>query len=167
MSKIILCITMLLLIKNISVAQIQKEDIVIVHSMFTKTKKAIISEYMDIKPYQTLFWDLYDEYEGKRKDVLEERYALLKAYGEQYSSLDNATATILAERFMKNTAKAEVLNKRYFKKFKKLIGGLQAATLFQIEIYIQTAMQASTLTQIPIIGELQKLEQLNQQASRH
>jgi hypothetical protein len=164
MSKIILVLVASLLITNISKAQLQKEDITIVHSMFTKTKKSIISEYMDIKPHQTLFWDLYDEYEGKRKIILEERYSLLKEYADQYARLDNTTASILAKKFIKNTAKTEVLNKRYFKKFKRLIGGLQAATLFQIEVYIQTAMQASTLTQIPIIGELQKIEKLNQAA---
>jgi hypothetical protein len=162
--KTISMLAVLVFMSSISKAQLQKEDIAIAHSMFTKTKKTIISEYMDIKPYQTLFWDLYDEYEGKRKIILEERYALLKAYSDTYATLDNATASVLAAKFIKNTAKTEALNKRYFKKFKRLIGGLQAATLFQIEVYIQTAMQASTLTQIPIIGELQKMERLNQAA---
>lgn len=164
MIKIISMLAAMVLMSTISKAQLQKEDIAIAHSMFTKTKKTIISEYMDIKPYQTVFWDLYDQYEGKRKVILEERYLLLKEYGDKYSNLDNTTASALAGKFIKNTAKAEALNKRYFKKFKKLIGGLQAATLFQIEVYIQTAMQASTLTQIPIIGELQKIERLNQAA---
>lgn len=164
MIKIISMFAVMVLMSTISKAQLQKEDIAIAHSMFTKTKKAIITDYMDIKPYQTMFWDLYDEYEGKRKIILEERYLLLKEYGDKYSNLDNTTASVLAGKFIKNTAKTEALNKRYFKKFKKLIGALQAATLFQIEVYIQTAMQASTLTQIPIIGELQKMERLNQAA---
>lgn len=164
MLKISSILVVIVLISSQSKAQLQKEDIAIVHSMFTKTKKSIISDYMDIKPHQTLFWDLYDKYEEKRKIILEERYALLKEYGEKYSKLDNATASILAKRFIKNTERTDALNKQYFRKFKKLIGGLQAATLFQIEVYIQTAMEASTLTQIPIIGELQKMERLNHAA---
>lgn len=166
MSKVIFTLFIFLLIANLSTAQIQREDIVIAQSLFTKTKKALVSEYMGIDLKERTFWTLYDAYEVDRKVIADERYNLLREYGEQYLILDDDMATHLANRFMENTSKTEALNRRYFRKFKRLIGGLQAATLFQIELYIQTAMQASTLTQIPIIGELQKMEKLRHQASQ-
>jgi transposase len=161
MSKIILTVLTFLLIANFSNAQIQKEDIAIANALFTKTKKSLVSDYLGIKPNLGPFWNLYDKYEEKRNAIVEERYTLLNQYAKEYMILDNASAARLANRFMENTSKAEALNRRYFKKFKKLIGGLQAATLFQIELYIQTAMQANTLTQIPIIGEMKKIEALH------
>lgn len=164
MPKVIFIVTFLLIAK-FSIAQIQKEDIAIAHSLFTKTKKTFISNYLEIKPNQAAFWNLYDAYDTKRKIILWERYNLLNEYANKYLTLDDATASRLAADFMENTAKAEDLNKRYFKKFKKLVGGLQAATLFQIELYMQTSMQANTLVQIPIIGELQKIQQLEKSAS--
>jgi hypothetical protein len=161
MSKIILTTFTFLLVMNFSNAQVQKEDIAIANALFTKTKKSLVSDYLGIKPNPGPFWSLYDEYEEKRTAIVEERYTLLNQYANEYLILDNTSASRLADRFMENTSKAEALNRRYFKKFKKLIGGLQAATLFQIELYIQTAMQANTLTQIPIIGELKKMEALH------
>jgi hypothetical protein len=164
MWKVTLILFTFLLASHGSKAQIQKEDFDIVHSIFTKTKKNLVSNYMAIEPSQTAFWRLYDQYEARRKAIVTERYSLLKEYADNYVNLDDATASRLAHRFMKNTARTEALNTRYFKKFEKLVGGLQATTLFQIELYIETAMQANTLTQIPIIGELQKMEEFNQQA---
>ena len=147
-----------LLIRNTSSAQLYTEDAAIAQALFSKTKKVLISSYMEIDetPSNSAFWRLYDDYEANRKAIFQERFYLLKEYSDKYLSLDDATASKLAEGFMENSAKVEKLNRKYFRKFRKLVGGLQAATLFQIEIYAQTALQNDTNMHIPIIGELQK-----------
>lgn len=150
-----------LLIRNTSSAQLYSEDAAIAQALFSKTKRVLISSYMEIDdtPANSAFWRLYDEYEANRKAISQERFYLLKEYSDRYMSLDDATAAKLAEGFMENTAKVDKLNRQYFKKFRKLVGGLQAATLFQIEVYAQTALQNDTNMQIPIIGELQKINE--------
>ncbi|HEX6892287.1 MAG TPA: hypothetical protein VF141_16385 [Chryseolinea sp.] len=150
-----------LLIRNTSSAQLYSEDAAIAQALFSKTKRVLISSYMEIDdtPANSAFWRLYDEYEANRKAISQERFYLLKEYSDRYRSLDDATAAKLAEGFMENTAKVDKLNRQYFKKFRKLVGGLQAATLFQIEVYAQTALQNDTNMQIPIIGELQKINE--------
>jgi hypothetical protein len=40
------------------------------------------------------------------------------------------------------------LNKRDFKEFRKLVGGLRAATVFQIEVYTQIVLQNDANMQI-------------------
>ena len=152
-----------LLMRNTSSAQLYSEDAAIAQALFSKTKKVLISSYMEIddSPANSEFWRLYDEYESNRKAIFQERFYLLKEYSDKYMSLDDATAANLAEGFMENTEKVDKLNRQYFKKFRKLVGGLQAATLFQIEVYAQTALQNDANMQIPIIGELQKVNQQN------
>ena len=151
----------LLLISETSSAQLYSEDAAIAQALFAKTKRLLVSSYMEIDetPANASFWRLYDDYEAKRKAIFQERFFLLKEYSEKYTTLDDVSAATLAEGFMENTAKVDKLNKQYFKKFRKLIGGLQAATLFQIEVYTQTALQNDAHMQIPIIGELQKIKQ--------
>ena len=151
----------LVLIRNISSAQLYSEDAEIAQALFSKTKKVLVSSYLNIDdtPQNAAFWRLYDDYEVKRKAIFQERFFLFKEYSDKYLNLDDATAAKLAEGFMENTGKLDRLNKQYFKKFRKLVGGLQAATLFQIEVYTQTALQNDAHMQIPIIGELQKIRQ--------
>jgi hypothetical protein len=151
----------LLLIRNSSSAQLSSEDSAIAQALFSKTKKVLVSSYMEIDdtPANSAFWRLYDEYEANRKAIVQERFYLLKEYSDKYMLLDDATAAKLAAGFIENTAKVDKLNRHYFKKFRKLVGGLQAATLFQIEVYAQTALQNETNMQIPIIGELQKIKE--------
>ncbi len=146
---------------GLAVAQAGKEDITIVQSLFTKTKKQLISGYLQIGDdhQQAAFWRLYDAYESRRKAVVQERYYLLKEYATKYHSLDDESASELAEKFLTNTAKADKITKRYYKKFERMVGGVRAATLFQIELYIQTAMETNFHAQVPIIGELQKIKE--------
>jgi hypothetical protein len=150
----------IVLIRNVSSAQLYSEDAAIAQALFSKTKKILVSSYLDIDdtPQNAAFWKLYDDYEAKRKAIFQERFFLFKEYSDKYLTLDDATAAKLAEGFMENTEKVDRLNKQYFKKFRKLVGGLQAATLFQIEVYTQTALQNDAHMQIPIIGELQRIE---------
>lgn len=156
------CVMMIVLFfRNTSSAQLYSEDAPIAQALFSKTKRILVSSYMNIDdtPANVAFWKLYDDYEAKRKVIFQEQFYLLKEYSDKYMDLDNATAAKLAEGFMENTAKVDKLNKQYFKKFRKLVGGLQAATLFQIEVYTQTALQNDAHMQIPIIGELQNVKQ--------
>ncbi|MCI0751004.1 MAG: hypothetical protein L0Y35_04145 [Flammeovirgaceae bacterium] len=159
MIKILTLSAALLLFGNIAKAQIQKEDFVIAQSVVSKTKRELVIQHLELdnSARHVSFWKLYNEYEDKRMAVIEKRYWLLKEYSEKYHTLDDATAASLSEGFLDNMAKIDALNKQYFKKFKKEVGGMKAATLFQIEFYVQTAVQANIQTQIPIIGELQKM----------
>lgn len=151
----------LLLIRETTYAQLYTEDAAIAQALFAKTKRVLVSNYMEIddSPANATFWRLYDDYEAKRKAIFQERFYLLKEYSDKYMALDDGTAAKIVAGFMENTAKTDKLNQQYFRKFRRLIGGLQAATLFQIEVYTQTALQNDAHMQIPIIGELQKIQQ--------
>jgi hypothetical protein len=103
----------LLLVRNVSIAQLYSEDAAIAQALFAKTKKALVSSYMNIDdtPANATFWRLYDDYEAKRKAIFQERFYLLKEYSVKYMNLDDVTAAKLAEGFMESTAKVDKLNK--------------------------------------------------------
>jgi hypothetical protein len=142
-------------------AQSDQADIENVQVVFRNVKKEFVSEYMKIDHdiSHTSFWNLYDEYERKRSKIMGSRYGLIKKYIDHYWNLDNMTASTIVKELMRNSEQTDRLNKHYFRKFEKEIGGLQAATLFQIELYFQTSVQSSIQSQIPLIGELQKIQE--------
>jgi len=138
-------------------AQSEKEDLAIAQSLFGKAKKSIITEHIRLSEQEeAAFWKLYDEYETKAMQISAERLKLIDQYASQYNSLSDDQATILATAYLDNSSKYTALYKDYLKKFTKQIGGTRAATLIQVEIYIQTAIQAYLQQQIPVIGELKK-----------
>ena len=158
--KTIILVTGLMAIFTIdSIAQFEKEDLTITQSVFIKSKRSLVSEHINIKdePSQERFWKLYDEYEGKRKVVFEQRYMLLMQYADNYFVMDDEIAKKLALGFLKNNTQMIKINKAYFKKMSKTIGSLQAAALLQIEWYIQSAVHANLLNEVPIIGEPPKI----------
>ena len=164
MKKIILLTGLMAVLAIDSIAQFEKEDFTIAQSIFSKSKRLLVSEYMNIKdePSQERFWKLYDEYESKRNVIIEQRYLLLKQYADNYFVIDDGIAKKLALGFLENNTQMIKINKVYFRKFSKTMGSLQAATLLQLEWYIQTAVQANLLNEVPVIGELQKIyEQQN------
>ena len=104
------------------------------------------------------FWRIYDQYEQKRKAIEKEGFLLLKEYGDNYETMDGAEARKLIVKFMKSMDGYNTLRKVYFKKMERVVGSLKAATFIQLEIFIHTALQEAVQNQVPVIGELERLD---------
>ena len=107
------------------------------------------------------FWRIYDQYEEKRKGIEKEGFILLKEYADNYQTMDDAEAHKLIVNFMKSMDGYNTLHKVYFKKMEKGIGSLKAAKFIQLETFIQTTLQANLQSQVPVIGELERLDRQN------
>jgi len=143
----------------VAVAQTEKEDVEIAQSIFGKSKKEVILQYLQIpEAEKDAFWSVYDEYETKNIEINTARINLIKRFAANYNGLNDDAASKIAMDYIENSAKYFELYKEYFPKFKKVVGGVNAATVIQLEIYMQTAIQAALQNQIPIIGELEKHE---------
>lgn len=140
-----------------AMAQSDKEDVAMIQAAFGKDKKILVSYYMEIAPKDSVaFWKLYDDYEDKRKAISRERLEGIKKYADEYTSLDNTKATALAEASFNNDLKLDKLHQTYFRLFSKIIGGRDAAKLFQLEAYLHAYVRFTTLDNIPFIDELDK-----------
>jgi len=135
-------------------AQGDKEDVRIAMALLNKQKKAIISQSIPLdEAHSAGFWKLYDTYEEGYNKLLTQRIGYIEQYVRQYDSLSDATAATLAEQILDNTRRLDQLHETYFARFKKAVGGTKAATLFQLEIYIQTELQYRMQRQLPLIAE--------------
>jgi len=157
MKPIIFTLAMIACFSMAAVAQTEKEDVAIAQSIFGKTKKEVILANMQIPESQKeAFWSVYDDYEVKNIEIGMQRIELIKRFADNYDSLNDDVASKIATDYIGNSAKYFELYREYFPKFKKVIGGVKAATVIQLEIYMQTAIQARLQSQIPVIGQLEK-----------
>lgn len=162
MTKTIIAVLTILLSTNVAFSQNQSDnsDIDIALSLFGKGKRLIIEEYMDLDTEEkSFFWPVYDEYEEKRKRIEKQGFLLLDEYSTKYHTLNDADAHRLIKNFMKSMDAYSSLQKVYFRKLEKKIGSLKAAKFIQLETFIQTTAQATVQSQVPVIGELDRLEE--------
>ena len=81
---------LLFIMSTICFSQTQQEEVDYLQSIFGMGKKEAFTEMIDLKNADaSTFWQIYDEYEMKRKDLGKERIRILEAYAENYDSLDN------------------------------------------------------------------------------
>ncbi|RFM27306.1 hypothetical protein [Deminuibacter soli] len=152
---VLLCTILLLAAAAPVFAQSNAEDVDMVQSAFGKDKKALMSAYLQVPAKDSVaFWKLYDEYESKRKELGKKRISLLQDYAAQYNNLSSQEATKLAESSFSNDGDYTSLYKSYFKKFSGVLGGVNAAKMFQLEVYLQTRTRLAIMENIPFIGEL-------------
>jgi hypothetical protein len=147
-----------LCVAHIAYGQKDNTDIDIVQSLFGRNKRLIITEYMQLDGKEkNPFWGIYDKYEEKRKVIEKESLILLKEYADNYEAMDSTEARKLIIAYMKSMDNYNALHKVYFRKMEKTVGSLKAATFIQLETFIEVALQANLQSQVPVIGELQRL----------
>ena len=136
-------------------AQSNKEDVDFVQSIYGKEKKTIVAEFIKLEGSQKdAFWVLYDEYEGKRKELGKKRVSLLEKYATNYATLDDATTNQIINETIALGAATDKLMATYHKKIAKASGAKAAAQFYQLEAYLLSVIRASIFESIPFIGEL-------------
>jgi len=136
-------------------AQSNKEDVDFVQSIYGKEKKTIVADFIKLDgPQKDAFWVLYDEYEGKRKELGKKRIALLEKYATNYATLDDATTNQIINETIALGAETDKLLATYHKKMAKASGAKAAAQFYQLEVYLLSVIRASIFESIPFVGEL-------------
>ena len=134
-----------------------KEDVDIIQSIYGKSKKDLVHEYMKpAEPHAAAFWKLYDEYEIERKALGLKKVQLLSEYADHYTTLTDEKADELATAMLKNNMDYEKLFSKYYGKIKKEIGALDAAKFMQLEIALQTEIRHELQHHIPFVGEIDR-----------
>lgn len=147
-----------------SYGQSSKEDIDLIQSMYGKEKKELVGVYMSMPQSQSIsFWAVYDQYEAERKAYGKARIALIDDYANVYDALTDEKAVELVNK--KNALYNDFgkIQKKYFGKMTKIIGGKQAAKFIQLEDYLENSLRLSIQEEIPFIQEIEKSKVVKQQ----
>ena len=147
-------ITAFLLIFSVSV--FAQGEAQFIQDLYGMEKKQIINQYLQFSSDEAsdTFWELYNAYEVERRALGDKRIKLLQQYVEDYMNMPESEMEMLLSEVTKmNSDYVKLLNSS-IKKIKKKVGIKQAAQFYQIENYLNNAINTSIAEEIPFIGEL-------------
>ena len=135
-------------------AQSNKEEIDFIQAIFGMEKKALVSDFMQVKPaYQEAFWKLYDEYEAERKTLGKQRVDLLNQYAANFNSMSSEVADKWMADVIKMTSANEKLITSYYKKIKKISDPVTALKFYHVESYILNSIRQAITSELPFVKE--------------
>ena len=139
-------------------SQITHDEAKLIQDAWGLDKKAMFMEYMELGSEEgSEFWSIYDAYMEERKDLGMKRALILQDYAENYESLTPEKADDLTLRLFDNNMAMEKLQLKCYKKMKKAVGPMEASKFIQAEKYVDAVMRAEIQSNIPFIGELERM----------
>jgi hypothetical protein len=147
----------LAIIASTSIFAQSTDDVILVQSLYGKSKGDIIKDYLNLaEPQATAFQAVYDNYEAERKALGQKKMQIINDYAINYDKITDEKADELAKNNLKNNVDFEKLLSKVYGKAKKAVGPINAAKFIQLEQYFQTTIRSAVQDEIPFIGELEK-----------
>ncbi len=151
MKKLLLPLVLIFLGTTLS-AQSADDYIEIVRSALKTEKKAAIAEVMNLTPKQSeVFWPLYNEYTAEAYKIGSKEVKIIKDFANNYESMTDEKADQIWTDYLKYSQEMLNLNKKYYKKFKKVLPAGLVAKFFQAENKIAAIVDFQMADQIPFI----------------
>jgi hypothetical protein len=144
----------LLTVIAISATAQTRSEIELIKDVFKVEKKAVVADFLKLNDDQaSKFWPLYDKYEAERGVIANMRLDNITNYVNEYLTLTDEQADVLAKKKIEIETKTLALRKKYYKIVSKELGALKAASFLQLEEYIALAIDASIYDSLPLVGE--------------
>ncbi len=132
-----------------------RSELELIKDIFKVEKKAVVADFLKLTDAQaSIFWPIYDKYEAERSEISNMRIDNITKYVDQYLTLTDEQADVLAKKSLEINTKTLALRKKYYKTVTKELGALKAASFMQLEEYIALAIDASIYDSLPIVGEI-------------
>lgn len=132
-----------------------RSELELIKDIFKVEKKAVVADFLKLTDADaSIFWPIYDKYEAERSEISNMRIDNITKYVDQYLTLTDEQADVLAKKSLEIDTKTLALRKKYYKTVTKELGALKAASFMQLEEYIALAIDASLYDSLPIVGEI-------------
>lgn len=131
-----------------------KSEFEIIQDAFGLQKKDIIATFIGLEGVDVdAFWEVYNEYEAKRKELGKVRLEILYNYSMEIGMVTNEEAEALMKKVIPMRKSYDKLIIDYYKKMKKATNPIVAAQFYQIENYISTGIRFTILDSMDFIQE--------------
>ncbi|HUA83889.1 MAG TPA: hypothetical protein VMB85_08510 [Bryobacteraceae bacterium] len=115
-------------------------------------KKQIVAANMDLSDSEAeQFWPIYDRYTAELVTLTDHKYALLKDYAANYTTMTSEQA----ESYVKGRAAVENsimdLRLKYFPVFRQVLSGKSTALFYQLDWRLGLIMELQLASQTPLI----------------
>jgi hypothetical protein len=129
-------------------------DIAMLRQDIRAMKMRVIGENMSLTDSEAeKFWPIYKHYADDLHEVHNEKYALLKQYIENWSTMTDQDALIYVRRWMEVDEEGQALRLKYVPVVTQVLPGKKAATFFQLERKLVMMVDLQLFSQIPLARE--------------
>jgi hypothetical protein len=128
------------------------EDIRLLRKDIRSLRKQIIAANMGLSDTETEhFWPLFDRYTAELVTITDRKYALLKEYAQNYTTMTDEQA----EKYIRGRAAVDEsimqVRLKYIPQFRKILSGKSTALFFQIDWRLGLIMDLQLASQTPLI----------------
>ncbi len=137
---------------NSSAQSSTDQDIDLLRKDIRSQKKQIIAANLQLTDTEAeKFWPLYDQYTAELVKINDAKYAAIKEYATNYSTLTDDKALSLSRQIIGVDQSVAQLRMKYVPLFGKVISGKKTALFFQLDRRLVMLIDLQLASQIPMV----------------
>lgn len=138
-----------ILFVTVGFSQTYNDDLELIQSLYGMEKKEVVDEFVELDPNEEgAFWELYAEYEAKRKEIGKKKYAVLWNYANDYGTIRAEDAERIMNEILPLRLESDKLVRNYYKKVKSKTDAVVAMQFYQIETYLDVLVRTELLEEL-------------------
>jgi len=132
--------------------QVNDANVQLMRQDIRAERKKVVAANMPLTETEaTKFWPLYDRYIGETIKVNDLRYALIKEYAQNYSTMTDAQADSFIKRWVALDRDNTQLRLKYIPEFENVISHKKTALFFQIDRRLSMMIELQLASQVPLL----------------
>ena len=114
-------------------------------------KQKLIAQNLPMTESEAVkFWAVYNRYTDEVRQINDEKFRLVKQYGEMWETMSNDEALIYIRRWLEVDGQLHELRSKYVVQVSQALPGKKAATFFQLDRRISMLMDIQLASQLPL-----------------
>jgi Spy/CpxP family protein refolding chaperone len=131
---------------------INDKDVEMLRANLRANRKELMARNMDLTADEaTKFWPIFDQYRKEAIKPNDERWALLKEYAANYSTMTDAQAQDYIKRAIAVDQQLLAVRQKYVPVFEKVISAKKTALWYQIDRHIDLMINLQLSSMIPLV----------------
>ena len=132
---------------------VSDQDIEMLRADLRAQRKQIVAQNMTLTADEaTKFWPIFDQYRQEAIKPNDDRWAVIKEYAENYSTMTDAQAQDYMKRSTALDQQLLSLRMKYVPIFEKVISAKKTALLFQIDRRVDLLINLQLSAVIPMVN---------------
>ena len=126
-------------------------DIQLLRQDLRAQKQKLIAQNLPMTESEAIkFWAIYNRYGDELRQINDEKYRLVREYGEQWPTMTNEQALIYIRRWLEVDEQVQQLRLKYVPEVSQVLAGKKAATFFQLDRRISMMIDIQLASQLPL-----------------
>lgn len=137
---------------KVSADQLTDDTIQLMRQDIRSQRKKIVAANLPLTEAEAVkFWPVYDRYVVEHTKIYDTRYALIKEYAQDYSTMTDEQANSFIKRWTTTEEQMAQLRLKWIPEFEKVISTKKTAMFYQIDRRLGLMVELQLSSQIPLV----------------